>query len=439
MNWNNIAVLGMAKSGIAAAYKLKELGFQPFISEIRPEKAIENAEKLKLDFACEFGSHSEKIFTYKTVIVSPGIPLQSPVILELKKRKIHLISEIEFGYQIKHPGSKIIAITGSNGKSTTVSLIHHILQTAGFHSILAGNIGTAFTSFSIEKEGIDFIVLEISSFQLDLIQDFHPNIAAVLNITPDHLNRYESFADYIQSKFKIFQNIRESDTAIINASDEVICNYAKELNIHFRYFGLNNPSEFTLFSNNYQFKNSIYTLQNSKLAGVHNLMNSMAAVMAIDDFVDDKELIQRAITSFQPLPHRLEECRTVNGITFINDSKATNTDSVKYALTSFDKPVRLILGGSDKGEDFRILNPLLKTQAKKIYLIGETQDKMTQAFHGICEIETFVTFSDCIEKAFTDSQAGDIILLSPACASYDMFINYEDRGNQFKEIVRNLK
>jgi UDP-N-acetylmuramoylalanine--D-glutamate ligase len=215
-------------------------------------------------------------------------------------------------------------------------------------------------------------------------------------------------------------------------------NYSNKLDISFSYFGLDNSSDFKIKKESYEFRNHNYSLVNSKLHGTHNLLNSMASVLAVDSFVEDKSCIQNAITSFQPLPHRLEEFHVHKGIRFINDSKATNTDSVKYALTSFEKPVRIIMGGSDKGEDFTILNPHLKKHVKKIYLIGETIEKMQQAFDGICPIETFSTFRECVQKSYTDSVSGDVILLSPACASYDMFKNYEDRGNRFKAIVREL-
>jgi UDP-N-acetylmuramoylalanine--D-glutamate ligase len=438
MNLENIAILGLARSGIAAAYKLKELGFSPFLSEMRPKTEVPNSSELIRDFECEFGKHSERLFDYETIIVSPGIPLTSPIILELRRKKIELISEIEFGFRIKHKDSKIIAVTGSNGKSTTVSLIYHLLKTAGFHTILAGNIGTAFTSYPIEKSGIDYIVLELSSFQLDLIDTFQPNVAAILNITPDHLNRYENFAAYVKSKFSIFKNVTNKDIAIINGNDDVILNYSKELKINFEYFGLNKYSQFIYNKSIYHYDNITFSLQHSKLLGAHNAQNSMAAVLATAPIIQDSVIMQKAIDTFVPLPHRLEICRIKNGITFVNDSKATNTDSVKYALTSFSQPVRIIMGGSDKGEDFRILNPLLKKHTVKIYLIGETTSKMTETFQSVCPIEAFTNFKDCIYKAFQDSHSGDVVLLSPACASYDMFQNYEDRGNQFKTIVSEL-
>ncbi len=432
------AVLGLAKSGIAAAYKLKKLGYHPFLSELRLKSEIKEAETLEENFDCEFGKHSEKLFSFDTIIVSPGIPLQSAIIKKLKEQNIELISEIEFGYRIKHPDSKIIAITGSNGKSTTVSLIHHILKSAGYQSVLGGNIGTAFTSFPIENEGIEFIVLEVSSFQLDLIETFHPQIAAILNITPDHLNRYKNFEEYIHSKFNIFRNYEQRDVALLNSSDKVISKYSRKLDIQFKYFGLHDLSEFLYNPYGFSLNDFEFSLKKSGLKGIHNVMNCMAAILATAPYISDYNQIQRAIDNFVLLPHRLEIFYEKNGISYVNDSKATNTDSVKYSLSSFDKPVRIILGGSDKGEDFSALIPFLQKNAKKIYLIGETQKKMEKNFSGICELETFATFNDCVQTAISDSTAGDIVLLAPACASYDMFKNYEERGEKFKLLVREL-
>ncbi|MCD4818234.1 MAG: UDP-N-acetylmuramoyl-L-alanine--D-glutamate ligase [Candidatus Cloacimonetes bacterium] len=438
MELNNIAILGLARSGIAAAYKIKSMNGAPFLSEFRKQNKVKDSTSLIRDFDCEFGGHTDRLFDFKTIIVSPGIPLLIPIIKKLKKNGNELISEIEFGFRIKNSDSKIIAVTGSNGKSTTVSLIHHFLKSAGFNSILAGNIGEAFTSFAIEKPGFDFIVLELSSFQLDLIKSFQADISAILNITPDHLNRYNSFDDYALSKFKIFQNNIENSIAIINSDDEVISKKIDEIKGSIKKFSMETKTDMYFDSENIRFGNNSYNLKKSKLIGQHNIQNIMAAILSTSDFIDDKNLYQNAINTFSPLSHRMEFCKKINGISFINDSKATNTDSVKFALKSFSNPVRIILGGSDKGEDFSILKPLLHKHSCKIYLIGETRNTMKNLFEKEHRIELFENLADCVIKAYKDAKNGDIVLLSPACASYDMFINFEDRGNKFKEIVKNL-
>ena len=438
MRLEKIAILGLARSGIAAAYKIKNLGGTPFLSDLQPKEKISNAKFLLEDFDCEFGGHTQKLYDYDTFIVSPGIPLNSPIILELKKRNKKLISEIEFGYLIKEKKSKIIAITGSNGKSTTVSLVHHILQQAGLKSILAGNIGTAFTTFSIEKPGIDVIVLEISSFQLDLIDTFHPNIATVLNITPDHLNRYANLDFYSKSKFRIFMNQSENDASIINAEDTISKNMSKSFSKEWLRFGKSPLYDIYEKDGNIIHFSGNYSLANSKLLGYHNIQNTMAAILCITPFVQDRSIIQKAIDTFTPLEHRLEVFSRKKGVTFVNDSKATNSDSVKFALSAFTKPVRIIMGGSDKGEKFENLIPLLQEHAKKVYLIGETKKLMEKQFSTIVPYETFGSLRKSVKKAYQDASSEEIILLSPGCASYDMFKNFEDRGNQFKKIVEEL-
>jgi len=439
MNLDSIAILGLARSGIATAYKIKSLRGAPFLSEFKPKTEIDEANSLENDFECEFGGHTTKLLNYKTIIVSPGIPLTVPIIKKLIENGNELISEIEFGYRIKNKDSKIIAVTGSNGKSTTVSLIHHFLKTAGYKSILAGNIGAAFTSFNIEKQGINFIVLELSSFQLDLIKSFRAHISVILNITPDHLNRYDSFNDYALSKMRIFMNNSKKSISIINSDDKMTELHKDRIIGVIKKFSMNTLSDIYSKNEIIRFDSNYYDLKNSALIGQHNIQNVMAAILATADFIENKDLYQESINTFKPLPHRMEYCRKLNGISFINDSKATNTDSVNFALKSFSEPVHIILGGSDKGEDFSLLKPTLIKQAKKIYLIGETRDTMQNIFKDEFEVEIFENLTDCVKKAYMDAENGSIVLLSPACASFDMFENFEDRGNKFKKIVESLR
>ena len=434
-----IGILGLARSGIAAAYKIKELGGNPFLSEFKSENEIADSEKIKRNFRCEFGGHSDKLFKNELIIVSPGIPLNIPIIQKLKDKKIKLISEIEFGFLLKNQASKIIAVTGSNGKSTTVSLIHHILQTLDFKAVLAGNIGKAFTSFPVEKKGIDFIVLELSSFQLDLIDTFRPDAAILLNITPDHLNRYADFEAYADAKYRIFQNQKSEDLAVLNLDDKNFSFKQNNIDARKKYFSLQTETDIYFDGEKIVFGGQKFELVDSPLTGFHNIANIMASVLALANFGIKPSNFFRALKTFSPLPHRLEFVAKIDGIKFINDSKATNTDAVKYALQSFSNPIRIILGGSDKGEDFSVLLPYLRKFAKKVYLIGETREKMKKTFAGKIKFSEFEDFQYCIETAFSEAEKNDVILLSPACASYDMFKNFEWRGDFFKQIVENLK
>ena len=431
-------ILGMARSGISAAKKIKELGGIAFISEFKNEEEITNYKQIKDSFQCEFGGHTENLLQNDVLILSPGIPTNILILKEAEKKNIEIISEIEFCFRIKHPRSKIIAITGSNGKSTTVSLIHHILITAGYNSILAGNIGTAFSSYPIEKEDIDFIVLELSSFQLELIDTFKVDVAAILNITPDHLDRYDSFDDYAETKFNIFKNQNFNDLAILNLDDSASAIFADKINSDLKYFSTNSKADIYYKENSIIIGTEQFSIQKTAIQGPHNIANMMCAILAVSPYDIEKETIQQSLETFSPLTHRMEYVKEVDGIKFYNDSKATNTDSVKFALQSFDTPIRIILGGAGKGEDYSILIPYLQKRAKKVYLTGDTIDEMNAAFEGYVETESIKKFEDVVKKAFLDSEKGDIIVLSPACTSYDRFNNFEERGNTFKEIVSRL-
>ncbi|MBN2853548.1 MAG: UDP-N-acetylmuramoyl-L-alanine--D-glutamate ligase [Clostridia bacterium] len=438
-------ILGLARSGIAAAFKIKSMGGNCFLSDMKPESEIPDAINLKADFECEFGQHSDKLLSCDEWIVSPGIPLTAPIIKLGREHKIKMISELEFGFQVKADDSKVIAVTGSNGKSTTASLIAHIISQSGKNCILAGNIGDAFCGFPIEQKGIDFIVLEVSSFQLDLIDSFRPDVALLLNITPDHLNRYESFNDYALSKFNIFRNQNQNDHAVLNMDDEIIRGHTDLVNSKTHYFSLdgfvNQIAELEAWTSDSKmvFKDNLECpFDELQIKGPHNQANAMSAVLACRcAIISDGEIIS-GIKSFTPLKHRLQYIASVNGVEFYNDSKATNTDSVKYALLSFEKPIRVIMGGSDKGEDFSVLTSLLKQKTKKVYLTGDTSDKMRTAWEGHIPVSVVDDFEACIKLAFHEANKGDVIVLSPACASYDKFRNFEHRGDAFINIVKKL-
>ncbi|MDD2229075.1 MAG: UDP-N-acetylmuramoyl-L-alanine--D-glutamate ligase [Candidatus Cloacimonetes bacterium] len=432
-------ILGMARSGIAAAYKIKELGGNAFLSELQWKDKIPVANQILKDFPCEFGGHTNKLLDCNCLIVSPGIPMNIPILTRARAKGIELISEIEFGYQIKAADSKIIAVTGSNGKSTTASLIHHILVQMGHNSILAGNIGDAFCSYPIHKSGIEFIVLEISSFQLDLITSFKPDVAVLLNITPDHMNRYDSFDEYAASKASIFKHQDENDCAVLFLDSPIVVKCTAKIKARKLMFSLQElqPKAYACLSGKFiRFGlSTMVSIYDLGIRGPHNYANAMAAMLAVHALVPDSEAIGAAVKGFKPLTHRLEYVGSVKGVSFYNDSKATNTDSVRSALFSFERPIRIIVGGSDKGEDFSILTEDLQQKAQKVYITGGTQDQMRQAWLGKIPLVCIDDFETCIKTAFEESLAGDVIVLSPACASFDHFHNFEHRGEVFKQIV----
>ncbi len=455
----SFGIMGMARSGIAAALKILDNEGRVFISDIKTKE--ESRKEIvsrygdntwqKLAPFCEFEKHTDKLLESDMLIVSPGISIANAIIQKAIRRNIKTVSEIEFGYLIKEPNSKIIAVTGSNGKSTTVSLIHHILQNAGYKSILAGNIGNPMTAFPIEKPGIEYLVLELSSFQLELIDNFRADIAILLNISADHLDRHSSMENYLKAKMNIFRNQDRNHKAVLNADDHIIMSEADNINSQKVYFSSDKESLPPSVVESIHLSNEILVWQkrdfteikidtsNTHLLGVHNRMNIMSAILAVSEEILDLDILKTSLSSFLPLPHRLEKVAEIGGIEFINDSKATNTDSVKYALTAFRKPIHLIAGGYEKGEDYAVLLPYLKNHVKRIYLIGNARTKMQLTFQSLKDrISTHMTMMDAVHTAFNQALKGEVILLSPACASFDMYKNYEHRGDVFRTIVKEL-
>ncbi|MDD3534987.1 MAG: UDP-N-acetylmuramoyl-L-alanine--D-glutamate ligase [Candidatus Cloacimonetes bacterium] len=434
------AILGIARSGIAAAYKIKELGGDVFLSDSVPVDRVANSAELVQDFECEFGGHSKRLFDCACWIVSPGIPLDIEILNKARAKGIELISEIEFGYRIKAPDSRIIAVTGSNGKSTTASLIHHLLQSLGKNSILAGNIGAAFCSFPIHLPGIEYIVLEISSFQLDLIQSFAPQVAILLNLSPDHLNRYPSYEAYCLSKMRIFENQSAADYAIYFRDSEQTLKLLPDLAAQQLCFSMDNPlADAYLKGKEIIIGQERLNTDKLIIKGPHNYQNLIAALLAIKAIGGNLKKAVDACYTFKGLSHRLEYVDTIRGVKFYNDSKATNCDSVKSALNSFEVPIRIIMGGSDKGEDFGQLTPLLKQKAQKVYITGATLSRMQEAWEGKLDLALEPDFDAAVKLAFAEALPGESIVLSPACASFDRFQNFEERGEYFKDLVRELK
>ena len=538
-----VGVMGIARSGKAVAKRLAAFYHEVLLSDIKPREfflydtfirkweiahQLEENNKYKR-IQIEFGEHSEKLLDMDYIVVSPGIPQDLPILKQAMKKGIKIISEIEYAYRLTHPDTKIIAVTGSNGKSTTSSLIYHILKTNGFDTILAGNIGKVYTSNHIEKKK-DFIVLEISSFQLEKIEFFKPDVALILNITPDHLDRYRSFREYAFTKFNIFNNMKitikqkalwlkektfrefrngnsrvlykNNDTEtmfykILNFDDQATksivryvtdyskCNYnyfsieenfLKDLAIFNKENGklpiheqslldgsckyhsediLDTDPKIDLILQNlrknkpniaYLKEKSIYVndtkvvsnIDNLALKGPHNLQNILASLLAVAPFVD-LSTIEEAIFSFKSLEHRLEHVAFINDVEYINDSKATNAESVKKALLSFENNIHLIFGGSDKGEDLSVLIPYMKEKVKKLYIIGELAPRLNKIFKNHLDCEIFLSFEEAIHSTIQHAEKKDTVLLSPGCASFDWFINFEHRGNQFKKIVLDYK
>lgn len=442
-----MVILGGGESGIGAAILAKKQGYEVFLSDGGTIQQKYKDELLQYDIPFEEGKHSEeKILNADEVVKSPGIPEKNDLVKKIRAKGIEIISEIELAYRYKGD-SKIIAITGSNGKSTTTSMIWHVCKTGGIDCALVGNIGYSFAKQVAVNPKVLYVA-EISSFQLDDIKTFRPDIAVLLNITEDHLDRYEyKFENYIKSKFNIIKNQRPQDVFIYCADDPVIMAYIASNPLH------SNSLPFTM---QYQLPKGAYIQDNFMtinaegeifttsvfdfaIKGKHNQYNTMAAGLAGATIGIRKEKIREAVENFESLEHRMEQVATVRGVTFINDSKATNVNSTWYALESMTQPVILILGGVDKGNDYSALLDLVKQKVKAIVCMGVDNRKIHEAFAK--HVETLVntgSAKEAVQAAFHLANKGDVVLLSPACASFDLFKNYEDRGRQFKQAVREL-
>ncbi len=443
-----IAILGAGESGVGAAILAQKKGFDVWVSEygkIKPKyESMLESEKIKY----ENGKHSlDEILKASEVIKSPGISDNVPVIKAIKEKGIPIVSEIEFA--ARYTNAKLICITGSNGKTTTSLLTYHILKSGGLNVGLAGNVGDSF-ALQVANNDFQYYVLELSSFQLDGMFKFKADIAVLLNVTPDHLDRYEfKFENYLKSKFRITQNLSKNDHFIINTDDEatmaVIDNYDIEAQIHTislekkpKNSGAYLDKENILFVEQNKIKLTM-SIQELALQGKHNAYNSMAAGIAAQVLQIRKETIRESLMDFKNVEHRLEPVIKVHGIEFINDSKATNVNSAWYALECVNGPVVWIVGGVDKGNDYSILQDLVKQKVKAIVCLGIDNKNIHKAFDGIVDnIVDTKSMAEAVKTAYYLGDKNDTVLLSPACASFDLFDNYEDRGNQFKQSVRNL-
>lgn len=440
--------MGGAESGVGAAVLAKVKGLDVFLSdngEIKPEYK-ETLDKWGIDY--EEGGHTEeKILSADEIIKSPGIPSSVPIIKKLEALHTPIISEIEFAS--RYDNSKKICITGSNGKTTTTSLIYYLFKQAGLDVGLGGNIGKSY-AFQVATEKHDYYVLEISSFQLDGCYDFRPDIAIITNITPDHLDRYDyNMENYVRAKFRITRNLRPQDCFIFDSDDQITIGHLDQILIQAKQLPYTQERKVSqgayldsdkIVLEYEQDETEIY-LNELALGGKHNIYNSMAAALAAKASGVSNSVIKEALRSFSPIEHRLEPVLSIKDVLYINDSKATNVDSAWYALECQTKPVVWIVGGKDKGNDYSVLDELVRKKVKAIVCLGLHNERIHEAFEGIVGKENMVD-TDSAEKAVRAAaglaQAGDVVLLSPCCASFDLFKSYEDRGEQFKEAVRNL-
>ncbi|MGE5497512.1 MAG: UDP-N-acetylmuramoyl-L-alanine--D-glutamate ligase [Syntrophothermus sp.] len=442
----NISILGAVRSGLGAARLVKNLGGIPFVSDSAPKEKIQkNLEVLEGEnIPYEFGGHTERVFDCELMITSPGVPSNSEVLKTAREKGIKVVSEVEFASNFCK--GKIISITGTNGKTTTTSLCAHVLNEAGLKTYLAGNIGIAFSEVVLSVKEDEAVALETSSFQLDHIDTFKPYISTILNITPDHLDRYDhSLQNYINSKLNVFRNQDEGDFLILNADDERTPEEISNTKVNKFYFSLRKEvsNGATLEDGKMVFRRNgnvefSCKVEEFSLVGEHNYANAMAVIIIAKIFNLDNDKIKSALGNFPGVEHRLEFVRELDGVKYINDSKATNVDSVWYALRSFDDPIFLILGGKDKGNDYNQIKDLVVKKVKKIYAIGSSADKVFNFFHNLVKVEIKKSLEECISTASSEARENDVVLLSPACASFDMFSDYEHRGRVFKEAVNKL-
>jgi len=440
-----MVILGAAESGVGAALLGKEKGFDVFVSDSGTIKPVYRKRLEESGIGFEESHSVEKILNADVVVKSPGIP-ETELVKKVRKKNIEVISEIELAFRYKGE-SKIIGITGSNGKSTTTALIYHICKTAGLDCALVGNIGYSFAA-QVAEDPKQVYVAEISSFQLDDIISFRPDIAVLTNITEDHLDRYDyKIENYIKSKFRIILNQTEQDIFIYCEDDEVTMKNKDKFNIRSNQlpFTMNKPLPQGAYISDakmhvkWKQEEMMMSIEDFSIKGKHNQYNTMAASLTATVMDIRKEKIRDAVQTFQGLEHRMEPVATIKGVEFINDSKATNVNSTWYALESMEQPTILILGGIDKGNDYSLIRQLVKEKVKAIVCMGVDNRKIHEAFRN--DVELIVNTSnarDAVQAAFHFADKGDVVLLSPACASFDLFKNYEDRGVQFKQAVKEL-
>ena len=445
---SRVVVLGGGESGVGAAVLAKVKGFDVFLSDNGKIEDRYADELRKWDIPFEQGGHTEDlILNADEVIKSPGIPDTVPMVRKVTEKGIRIISEIEFAG--RYDSAKKICITGSNGKTTTTSLIYYLLRNAGLNVGLGGNIGKSY-ALQVATEHFDYYVLEISSFQLDNCYDFHPDIAIIMNITPDHLDRYGfQFENYIRSKFRITRNLSKEDCFIFDSDDEITIAHLSKIVLTAKMLPFTQKKEVgqgaflkeDRIMVRYNDEECDIYLKELALGGKHNIYNSMAAALAAKASGIDNKTIRECLATFKPIENRLEPVLSVKDVLYINDSKATNVDAAWYALECQKRPVVWIAGGKDKGNDYEVLKDLVRRKVKAIVCLGVDNTKLREAFEDIVGKDNMVetrSAEDAVAQASRFATAGDVVLLSPCCASFDLFRNMEERGEKFKEAVRNL-
>lgn len=441
-----ISIIGAVRSGVGAAKLAKKLGAIPFVSDSGSKEKLQNSISVfeSEGIAYECGAHSEKVFDCGLMITSPGVPTNSEILKAARKKNIRVISEVEFASWFCKGG--IISITGTNGKTTTTALMNHTLNESGIKCYSAGNIGEAFSEIVLNIKENEFVALETSSFQLDFTDEFKPFVSLILNITPDHLDRYNnSFDEYIAAKMKVTENQNEDDFIIYNADDSNIKTNLKNTKVQKLAFSLKSEvpagafcREGKMFFSLSEKVTEVCSASDLFIKGEHNIANALA-VLAVSKLLDvPNQKIRKAFTTFKGVEHRIEFVRELGGVEYYNDSKATNVDSVIVALKSFTKPIYLILGGKDKGNNYDDIRNLVLEHVKKIYAIGVSAQKVFDYFHSIVETEKKESLEAAVETGRREAVQGSVLLLSPACASFDMFDNYEHRGKVFKNAVNKL-
>ena len=446
LNGKRVLVVGLGRSGVASALFLKSRGADVTVSDAKSEDQLREQIPTLLDagIAVETGAHGERTFRNQDlIVVSPGVPVDAEPLVQARALGQPVIGEIELASQFL-PGP-MVAITGSNGKTTTTTLVGEILAGAGLKTLVGGNIGTAAISLAGQATSETAIVLEVSSFQLETIRSFRPKVAVVLNVTPDHLDRHRTFGAYVDAKARIFENQQPDDFAVLNADDPTCVELANRTRAQVFWFSRKGEVESGAFVADGQVvfrrngsEQRVVSVSEISLKGSHNLENTLAAVCASALMGCAPEKIRAAIVNFKAVEHRLEYVATVRGVEYYNDSKATNVDATIKALESFPGNIHLILGGKDKGSDYTVLNHLLRERVTSVYTIGAAAEKIQSHIKGATQVISSGTIQAGVKQAAAAAQPGDVVLLAPACASFDQFQNYEHRGRVFKELVHQL-
>lgn len=440
----NITIVGAARSGLSAALLAQRNGDKVFVTDsVDPEKAADRIRQLDdAGIEHEFGGHTERSLKADLIVVSPGVPPSNPIRRKALEYGLEVIGELEFAW--RYLSNTIVAITGTNGKTTTTALTSHILNSSGIKSVVAGNIGTPLSSMVATVDADAVIALEVSSYQLDTIKLFRPKVSLLLNITPDHASYHGTFEQYVNAKWKIFARQAENDIVVLNADDAYVMQARPNIRSATAYFSLRNEVEGAFVRGDevvlrwQQTEERLMPTRRIGVPGLHNVYNSMAAALSARALEVSSESIRNSLSSFNGVEHRLETVRTLNGVRWINDSKATNINAAWYALSSFDRPLVWIAGGRGDNNDYSALDELVGTNVKDIVCIGE---EATTIFNHWCTQKRCVkahTLSEAVQYAADAAETDDIVLFSPACKSFDMFSDFEERGRSFKELVQSL-